>query len=266
MDCLAHELREDAPVARSGPGDVGEVEDGGAGDLFADAGGGQVEVVVLEEDEGRLRVVLSLGGDGVGDRLVDGDVAALPGLVDGAADVGRARRVPHVVLEEPEQGVAEDVVVPLVDVAGHDDEADVDLVIGELEEAAVGLFGGAAVAVGHGGGDPGGGEEAGGGGEGGDHAAAAAAADEGAVVLDAELQGAAVAGDDQAALRQHLLAEVLQPLELAAVWAFDLRHSGGATLQDGRRRVACQPRWPWRVLMRGLAATKMIAGPRSSVG
>src|SRR3990172_3300864 len=102
----------------------------------------------------------------------------------------------------------------------------------------------------------------GGGGGGGARAAAAAAADEGAVVLEGELQGAAVAGDDQAALRQHLLTEVLQPLELAEVRAFELRHGGGATLQDGRRRVACQPRWPWRVLMRGLAATKMLAGPR----
>src|SRR3990172_732698 len=106
----------------------------------------------------------------------------------------------------------------------------------------------------------------GGGGGGGARAAAAAPADEGAVVLEGELQGAAVAGDDQAALRQHLLAEVFQPLELAAVCAFDLRHSGGATLQDGRRRVACQPRRAGRVLMRGLAATNMIAGPRSSVG
>src|SRR3972149_1533268 len=74
--------------------------------------------------------------------------------------------------------------------------------------------------------------------------APAAAADRGTVVLEGELQGAAVAGDDQAALRQHLLAEVLQPLELAAVRAFDLRHSGAASLQDGRSRAACQPRTP----------------------
>src|SRR3989304_3533871 len=84
------------------------------------------------------------------------------------------------------------------------------------------------------GGGGGGGAPAGGGG-GGAPPPAAAAADEGAVVLDTELQGAAVAGDDQSALCQHLLAEVLQPLELAAVRAFELRHGGGATLQDGRR-------------------------------
>src|SRR3990172_13243700 len=84
----------------------------------------------------------------------------------------------------------------------------------------------------------------GGGGGGGARAAAAAGADQGTVVLEGELQGAAVAGDDQAALRQHLLAEVLQPLEFAAVRAFDLRHSGSAPLQDGRSRAACQPSPP----------------------
>src|SRR3989337_1853693 len=97
---------------------------------------------------GRLLIVLRLGGDSLVDSLVDGDVAALPGFVDGAADVGGARGVPHVVLDEPEEGVAEDVVVALVDGAGHDNKADVDLVVRDLEETSVGLLGGAAVAVG----------------------------------------------------------------------------------------------------------------------
>src|SRR3972149_10348100 len=86
VDRLTHEVRQDTPVARARPGDVGKVEDGGSRYLSAHGAGGQVQVVVLEEDEWRLGIVFRLFHDGLGDGCVHGDVAVLPGLVYGAAD------------------------------------------------------------------------------------------------------------------------------------------------------------------------------------
>src|SRR5712692_6023975 len=109
MDSSAHEFRQDAPVVWTGPGDVSEVENRRARHFLSNHCGCQVEVVVLKQHVWRLCLLLRFINNRLGDRFVDRYVPGFPSFVYGAADVRRARRVPHEVLDEPEQGVAEDI-------------------------------------------------------------------------------------------------------------------------------------------------------------
>ena len=101
--------------------------------------GVEVQVIVLEQDVRRCLVLFGLRDDGIGDGLVDGDVAAFPGFVDCAADVWGPRCVPHEVLDKPQERIAEDVVVALVDRWRDRHEANVDLVVGHLQKLSLGL-------------------------------------------------------------------------------------------------------------------------------
>src|SRR5712692_9209093 len=114
MDSPTHEFRQDPPVTRAGPGDVSEMENRRVGHFLANHRGRQVEVVVLKQHIRWLSLLLGLMNDGLGDRFVDRYVPAFPRFVYGAADVRRAWCVPHEVLDEPEQWVAEDVIMTLV--------------------------------------------------------------------------------------------------------------------------------------------------------
>jgi hypothetical protein len=70
---------QDPPQVRLGPGDVDEQRDKGPiSEALADEERGHVELIVVQEDGGR---VVALGGlnDGVGEAAVDGDVSFLPG-------------------------------------------------------------------------------------------------------------------------------------------------------------------------------------------
>src|SRR5581483_1096619 len=151
VDALAHEFGQDAPVVWAGPGDVGEVEDGGFRQALSHVGGGQIEVVVLQHDVGS-GAAAGCFDNGLGEGLVDADVAVVPGLVDRTADVRGTGGVPHEMLQEPEQRVGEGVIEALVDGARHLHEVDVDLRIRQLHGAA-GQLRGAPVAFRHGGGD-----------------------------------------------------------------------------------------------------------------
>ena len=113
VDRAPDRLREDAPVVGHRPRDVHEVRHQRVGSLLAHERGRDVEVVVVEED-GRVRLPLQLGHDGVGEPLVDRDVALAPRVVKAVVDVGRAREAPEVVLDEPQHRVRDHVVVPVV--------------------------------------------------------------------------------------------------------------------------------------------------------
>src|SRR5581483_4580647 len=178
---------------RAGPGDVGEVEDGGFRQALSHVGGGQIEVVVLKHDVGSGAAAGCLD-NGLGEGLVDADVAVVPGLVDRTADVRGTGGVPHEMLQEPEQRVGEGVIEALVDGARHLHEVDVDLRIRQLH-GAPGELRGAPVAFRHGGGDPGDGDEAAGCQKRRHHATAAAVGDQFAVRIEAVFDRAAVAGD-----------------------------------------------------------------------
>ena len=91
MDRAADRLGEDAPVVGHRPGDVDEVREQRVGHALAHERRRDVEVVVVEEDR-RVGLALELGDDGVGEALVDGDVALAPGVVEAVVDVGALAR------------------------------------------------------------------------------------------------------------------------------------------------------------------------------
>src|SRR2546425_6059322 len=162
MDAAAHELWQDPPVARAGPRDVREVQDRRLWDLATDHGGRKIKVVILEEDVRRFMLLLRFVDDGFCDRFVYRDIAAFPGFVNCASDVRSAGRVPHEVLDEPKQRVAEDVVVTLVRRLGDGHKADVDLVVRHVKKSALCSLSGETVSVSHGGRHPCRGDETGG--------------------------------------------------------------------------------------------------------
>ena len=149
---------------------------------------------------------------GAGESLVDGNVAVLPGVMDAGVHVGVVGRVPHIVLQEPEQRVAEDVEILMVNPAGGDDVAELDLVAGQgrVKGRASAVVGDYAVAFAHCAGNPG---KRGGLGQGvqGRYDAAAAPARFGATVgSHLMLHGAAVACQYQGAAGQYIFAQLIK--------------------------------------------------------
>ena len=110
QDALADVRRQDAPVVGLAPRDVDEVVQEGVRVGRADRLGGRVEVVVVEHHD-PVGVLVELPVDGVGERLVGGEVAVLPGVQLLPPHVRRVAQVPQVVLDEPEHRVGDDVVV-----------------------------------------------------------------------------------------------------------------------------------------------------------
>ena len=158
-------------------------------------------MVVLQHDQRLAAGCLSGGDDLIGEQLVDDDVAVPPGVPDLLRDVRRSRRIPQIVLEEPEQGVADDVVVLVVRLRVGHDEAQAELArIAELDErfaGVLGVSGAQTIALGHGCRDPNRLSLAGDRGDRGDHAAAPLARVEGTVGLSRERDRSSVRGDNQ---------------------------------------------------------------------
>ena len=126
--------------------------------------------------------------------LVHVDIAGVPSVVNDSVDARGIGGAPHIVLEEPEERVADDVVVLVVGAARGGHEADGHLLAGQWggdSLAAAGL-GRAAVAFAHGGSNPGEVDVVGEAAEGGDDAAAAAPGLELAVRADVVLHRSAV--------------------------------------------------------------------------
>ncbi len=63
------------------------------------------------------------GYDSVSESSVNCDIAVIPSIVDLGIDIGGVGRVPHVMLEKPEQGVAKEVVIFMVDIPGRANKA-----------------------------------------------------------------------------------------------------------------------------------------------
>ena len=113
VDRTAQVLGKHVPVVRLGPRNVHEVREQRLGPPRPDEARRQVQVVVVEEDRG-VGLAIELRHDRVCERAVDGLVAAVPRGVKAEIDVRRRREPPQVVLDEPERGVRDDVVVPVV--------------------------------------------------------------------------------------------------------------------------------------------------------
>ena len=114
-DRPAHRLRQDLPDARRRPRNMGEVEDRRVRTALADAFRGEVEVVVLEQEHRSFGARRRLHR-GVREQPVRGLVTRAPGVHDAPVDVGLVRQGVHLVLQEPEQRIGDDLVVALVDV------------------------------------------------------------------------------------------------------------------------------------------------------
>ncbi len=163
----------------------------------ADRLGGEVQVIVVQHDA-RLSVAAGLGHDLAREGVVEGDVASVPGAHRGRVDDRPLRQVPHLVLEEPQEGVGDDVVGLLVHRSLDRCESQADrLVVAERSSDQPRVRGGAAIALAHGGGDPGDRHALADVAEGGDEAARSATRPQRAVGRGREGHRASVGRDDQ---------------------------------------------------------------------
>ena len=186
-----------------------------------------------------------------GKGLVDRDVPRLPSVMDRGVYVGVIRRVPHVVLQEPQQGVAEYVVKFVVDAPGRNYVAKVDFVSWKrrFQTRRQSVVGDGPVAFPHGAGHPGKlrglDQEV----ECGDHAAAAT------TPLGAAFRGhlvfhrSAVAGQKQGPLRKHPIAKLLElchVVVLAGRLPFPVNHRKLPILRSHGR---ISDKWSQRVVI-----------------
>ena len=200
------------PVLGRGPGDVDEVLYHRLGHALPDKFRHQVKMVVVADDDGRLLHGAGLFDHGVGEGLVHWDVARFPGVVHGGVDVWIVGWVPHVVLQEPEERVAQDVVVLVVDAPGSHHVAQVNLVPRERGPHVRGLaiVGDDPVAFTHGAGHPGELEFLGHRTEGGDYAATATAGLGTAVAGHLVFHRAAVAHQNHGPFRKNGFAKLVE--------------------------------------------------------
>jgi len=121
-DRLADVGRQHAPVVRLRPWDVHEEVQERLGCPRPDARGCRVQVVVVDHHDG-IGTRLEGLDHGVGEQVVGHHVALRPRREFLLADVRHVRQIPQVVLDEPQHGVGDHVVVALVDLRLHHHEA-----------------------------------------------------------------------------------------------------------------------------------------------
>jgi hypothetical protein len=94
---------------------------------LADHPAAKIKVVILEHDHRLVVAVLAHGEDFIREELVDPLVAFLPGVPGCSRDVGRARGVPEIVLQEPEERIGNNVVVEVVFLRSWDHESETEI-------------------------------------------------------------------------------------------------------------------------------------------
>ncbi len=193
--------------------------------LFPDKSCRKIEMVVLQHDDRFVLALLSRGENFISEQLVHRDVAVFPGVPDFLINVGRAWCIPEIVLQKPEQGIADQVVVLVIDLGFRNNELnpEIRLWTGRADQPLAGAasdFRAGAVAIGHGGGDPDRLPVARDRADGGDHSATPLARGEGAVIRIGEGDRAAVRSDDQRAVGQKLLDwnRSIQGLKVLFTW------------------------------------------------
>jgi hypothetical protein len=133
---------KEPPVVRIGPWDVYELLQSGVWSPLADEPRAQIEVIVLKHDQRLAASGRCRGNDLIRKQLVYDDVAVSPGIPDFLRDVRSSWRIPKIMLEEPEQRVADDVVVLVVRLRIWHDEAKSKLTrIPELDQFFAGIQG-----------------------------------------------------------------------------------------------------------------------------
>ena len=152
-DRSSHLQRKQAPVIRIGPRNMHELLQAGVRLPFAHHPRAEIEVIVLQHDQRIAARCLSGGDNLIREQLVDDDVAVPPGVPDFLRDVRRSRRIPQIVLKEPEQWVADDVVILVVRLRLGHDEAQAELArVAKLDQPFAGVLsvsGAQTIALGH---------------------------------------------------------------------------------------------------------------------
>jgi hypothetical protein len=134
-------------------GDVSKVLDYQVGPLFPNVAGRQIQVVIVQHHYRGWTGPTGFLDDRLSEGLIYRDVAVFPGIVRRSVNVGRSRRVPHVVLQEPQQGITENAVELVIGVPGGDHEAQNEVFAGRVNLDAP-LTGHLPVTLTHGAGDP----------------------------------------------------------------------------------------------------------------
>jgi hypothetical protein len=136
---------------------VDEVLDQGVRDFLAHHFWQKVKMVIVPDYYRRQFVISCLVNHGTGKGLVHRHVAALPGVMYAGVHIWVVGRVPHVVLQEPEQRIAEYVVKLVIYAPGSDNVPQAYLVArkGGLVAGTLRGTGNQPVALTHGAGNPG---------------------------------------------------------------------------------------------------------------
>ena len=109
------------------------------GTLLAHVARSEIEVVVVKEDRS-FGLALELVERRLREDSVDGDVALLPRVCKTGVELRLRFQVPEVVLQEPERGIGDHVVVPVVSrlLVRDEPQAVGSAVAGDLVEGALG--------------------------------------------------------------------------------------------------------------------------------
>jgi hypothetical protein len=145
------------PVAGGGPGNMNKVLDQGFGEFLAHVLRHEVKVIVMADDERGIWAFLGFLYYCPGKGLVHWHVPTVPGLVNAGIHVRVVGRIPHVMLEKPEERVTKNVVVLVINPARGDHVAEVDFVARQrrLEMGGTPVVGNDAVPFSHSAGYPG---------------------------------------------------------------------------------------------------------------
>ncbi len=127
---LADVGRQHPPGVGSRPRNVHEMREDDVGAALPDHVGDQVEVVVVQHHERASPALLDLVGNGIGERLIDADVAVLERVTLTLPDVGRVAEFVQAVLDEPQQGIGDHAVEVLVRDRVGLDESDLQAALG----------------------------------------------------------------------------------------------------------------------------------------
>ncbi len=111
---LAHVGWQHPPRIGSGPRDVHEMREDDVGAALPDQFGDEIEVVIVQHHQRTAAALLYLASDGIGERLVDADVAVLECVTLAPADIRGVAEFIETVLDEPQQGIGDDAVEVVV--------------------------------------------------------------------------------------------------------------------------------------------------------
>jgi hypothetical protein len=96
---------------------MGEVLNGEVRQFLPNVSRSQIEMIVLDHHQRRGVTLHRLLNNRLGEGLIDSNIAILPGIVDILSYIRGMGEIPHVMLQEPEERVAQDTVELMINVS-----------------------------------------------------------------------------------------------------------------------------------------------------